>query len=879
MEKRISLANTNKNSQEMMDTTFDDRDQPSTTAGRIDESVEIKQEITHFADNDPVVDASLAGASQLPQRLLTDFHDSRTHSVISFLQRPQLLQDVTWAPGQAQGSVLTTINIPDDLFTSMVSDKLDGFGSFRADTIFRVQVNSQPFQCGRLIMAYIPTPDLLGYRLAELTRSIDRLVALPHVQIDISEQSEVTLRVPYVSPYNAYNLIEGRLRWGRVVLAVYSPLNQVSQPSLKVNIFGYFDNVQLGFPTLGVLASQAINSAQEQVGLNSSADIAKKAEAHGLISGIAGVIDNVVQKGADIVTAYVPAAKKFTDPLAKVADAAFDIINLIPGMRKPDPVTHGSVILTRPMQYFGNVDGLDHSQKLALHAQNRIDIHPSFAGSNLDEMSFDYVKRVPNYISSFSFSSTNNYGDSLWFSLVSPCYRSADYIATNGSRNFTFPTPTSLSYAISSFNLWRGSLVYTFRAVKTEYHSGRLEFSFSPFVSYSSYEDNRTDRSEYVYKVILDLRKQTEISFTVPFVSTTPYKRINSVQDPLATNTLTDTVTNQFATGVLGVRALTPLVLGSTVVPSTIQILVEVKGGPDFEVECPVESDWIPLGNLSTSSDTVASEPVSTAQEQTGFASTGQYDVRSDYLEDKIEIKDITGISSNVNLNSSKAMACIGESFGNYRDLIKRFGWYESGTTFSNDNYVEVRNPLLMRSSVLDISGSGLRITASSGTCPVRTLAQMYAFVRGGFRTKLATRNGVNSSQLVEAVLLPSDTTAMRQQPFTMQPLHYEQEIKNIYEFSWPFYSPAVLTTPYIQQEGSDDIIHQAVFPRIYFQSSHTYSAALAAADDFDMGFYLGAPLAFSWNIENAINRIIYPGDSGAYGFLASPYRNSPTLH
>lgn len=805
--------------------------------------------------------------------MTSDFHDDRTHTVISYLQRPQLIKTIDWAPGSAQGTVLTTINIPDDLMTSMVYDKLDGFSSFKADTIFRVQVNAQPFQCGRLIMAYIPMPDLLSDRLTELTRAMDRIVALPHVQLDISEQSEVTLQVPYVSPYAAYNLVEGQYRWGRVIIAVYSPLNQVSQPNLKINVFGYYENVKLGFPTLGPIALSPAAIAQEQVNLNSELDIQRISESRNFPTKIVGTIDNVVQKASDLIGNVLPVTRSFTNPIAKVTDAVFDIVSMIPGFRKPDKTTHGETILARPTQYFGNVDGVDHSMKLSLNAMNRIDFQPDFAGSKMDEMSFDYVKRIPNYISTFSYSSSNSYGDTLWSTVVTPSYRSADYTTTNGARNFTFPTPTSLSYAISAFSLWRGSLVYTFRAVKTEYHSGRIEFSFSPFVSQDTYNTNKTTRSEYVYKVVLDLRTQTEISFTVPYTSTTPFKRIRSEINPLNATGISNVDTTAFATGVLGVRALTPLVLGSTVVPSTIQILVEVKGGPDFEVECPNRVSWLPIRTIAPAAaglDTVDQSSYSTAQEQSNFASTGQHDIRADYLEDRVPIKDITGNSSNVSLNSEKSMSCIGESFGSYRDLIKRFGW-----TYKNMNpfkHTRVIYPLYAPRLTSDVSGSGLTLSADSGVSPLSHVAQMYAFWRGGFRFKAFIAGLKPGGEMIQTDLLDQADNFTYPQPQALQSLQYEQLQKGLYEFSWPFYCPTFLSTVYRYAVGvPTDLTNPVAYPRFSTLVASPSFYATAAADDFDFGFFLGAPLAWNWEIERLANRL-----DTSYGFVTNSFRYSP---
>lgn len=874
--ERNSPANTNTNTnntnaQRTIDTTFSDRNEASTHAGRINETVEITQEITHFADDNPVIDEKVPQDSNLQPHFINEHHDNRTHSVISFLQRPQLVSSFVWSPGAARGTILQRIRIPDNLFTSMIADKVDGFGTFRADTIFRLQVNSQPFQCGRLVMSYIPVPELLGSRYDECTRAMDRLIALPHVQLDIAEQSEVTLRVPYVSPYSAYNLIEGRYSWGELVLSVYSPLNQVSQPSLRVNVFGNFDNITLGFPTMSTSLLLPSNVAIEQVKLNSVTDVIRKGENNGPRTWAVGAASIVAQKASDALGDWIPATKKFTEPIAKGLDAAYDVLSsFVPGFSKPDTNSNPMPVLARPAQYFSNVDGEDGSQKLSLFHVNEVDMIPDFAGSKIDEMSFDYVKRIPNFISAFNFSNSNTFGDILWTTLVTPTYFSQPYTFTaTGQSGFSTQTPTSLSYALSPFALWRGGLVYTFRAVKTEFHSGRIEFAFSPFTSRADYYDNHTTRSEYVYKIIMDLRKQSEVSFVVPFVSTTNYKQLKSEKDPLtASDDTAETLT--YATGILGVRALTPLVMGSAIVSNTIEFVVEIKGALDFEAECPISSDWIPLTPVSSGSG--VDEQGSTATvvvEQAAFASTGQRDVRSDYLEDKLEIKDITGNNSNHKLDGSKAAACIGEGFGNYRYFIKRFGWYYS---FANQPYTE-RMPLRAPGfSLSPSSGGGTHVSVNRSFNPLIYTSQMYAFFRGGFRYKHHHKNNDYAGQLAQASLGLTFQRTSNSLPLTLQPVNFELKTKGLWEFGLPFYSPTVVNCVY-STVATDELSHFIGSPTFFTDDSPNFLAS-AAADDFDLGFYLGAPLAVNWRVlANASH--LSPSTTNN-GFNSSEFKVAP---
>jgi len=87
-------------------------------------------------------------------------NDGRSHNIISFLERPLMMVTAAWQTNVERGTVLQAFELPWDLlFKDMYKTKVDRFYGFRADCEIRVQVNSQPFQAGRLLLSWIP-----GYR-------------------------------------------------------------------------------------------------------------------------------------------------------------------------------------------------------------------------------------------------------------------------------------------------------------------------------------------------------------------------------------------------------------------------------------------------------------------------------------------------------------------------------------------------------------------------------------------------------------------------------------------------------------------------------------------------------------------------------------------
>ena len=187
--------------------------------------------------------------------------EPRQHTVVDFLKRPEKIASVTWTTSQAALTNLVSLSIPSAILTTMYQTKLQGFGLLRADIVFKLQFNSQPFQAGRLIATYTPVPTYLANRKNQCFKTLQRLTALPSVIIDISKQTETNITIPYVSSFTHYDLTTGGGDWGQFDLWVYSPLNSASTQSINIAVRSYLENVQLGALTQQNLASQGTLSA------------------------------------------------------------------------------------------------------------------------------------------------------------------------------------------------------------------------------------------------------------------------------------------------------------------------------------------------------------------------------------------------------------------------------------------------------------------------------------------------------------------------------------------------------------------------------------------------------------------------------------------
>jgi hypothetical protein len=657
--------------------------------------------------------------------------------------------------------------------------------------------------------------------------------------------------------------------------------------------------------------------------------VAQKSESVGLVDTIgAGV-----QSAYSAVGNAVPFLKPVTDIFGAMSKAGTGIVGKLLGFLgfcKPQLSTSGNTVLVRPTEYFGNANGIDHSHVLALDFMNNVDFYPGLGGTDCDEMSFDFLKKIPQCIAWFDYSKSTATDSTLFETWVSPSYFAPGYLSIRGRPTPNVETandyivmnelqPTVLNYISSSFMYWTGSLVYTFRFVKTDYHSGRVEISFHPMTNTTS-----IDRKDYVYKVVVDLRENTEVSVSVPYISPTAWKQLKA-QDPLSRTAKWADYGPQ-CTGKLMVRAVTPLICNQ-IVADSIECLVEVRAGDDYKVQGPCRSGYFPF--VPRKDNTVkqaarAGVPVRVdrhrersrqryAVQQSGpFALAGTSETRTSAIEGLIP-ESITRASADIHRVDTSGV-CAGEEFSNLREIIKRFCFVEkipatqtiydgtgSGTVmpyFDTTKNIISRTPAYyLRSPYLTCSN--YRATGQGGVAnlfgfnqfalqknvaPMSWASALYAFYRGGIRYKvyvppaLPTETVPNPGQtsIVSARLIDLDDAPdydgwdeISQLPVNrrlcsyMAPAAYELlQHKGFGEFQTPFYSPVILSSAWDEQQVTPfDQSSQAIdFAFSQERKNIDVCIAVAAADDLTFHGFLGVPPVIGLGRINAY----YPPPPGS---------------
>ncbi len=613
-------------------------------------------------------------------------------SISSFLAKPVPINTGFLTPANLAGSLLFKFNVASTMLAQPIwADKLRGFMNVRGTARVRLQVNANPFQAGRLLLAYIPqyvdSPDSFSTHLTSLTP----ISQLPHVEMSLQD-AESELIIPYIAPTTHYNLLTGFYDWGTVFCYIYSPLaTGTGANQAAYTTWLSFDDFEFEVR----IVPQSSFSVKTK-----KKNIIKKYR----VNAIKSNLDSEINEGAGPISSVLSsvssiAAGLYSIPmLAPIAGPACWATNLASGVAsafgwsKPVFDTPPTRVVQTTHAYNANINEPDLVNNLGLIADNKVSIMPDVNLSGVDEMALDFVKRQKAYFTRVVWNTTTLPGPLYSFPVVPAFFANQNgntlYGTTEVIKSVDY---TPIAFLSSLYQYWRGSVEVTIKVVKTEYHTGRLILAFSPQLAQTSITNSQ---SNYVHREIIDLRDGYEFVVKVPYCYNSMYMD-------------TDQSLNDIYT-MLQVNVLNELVAPDTCAQS-VELLIEVRGGTDMEFQLP---------RVFNSTPSLIITPQSGGDQ-------------SDLVLDN----DIGG-STIHDPSRMAAQLCIGESSTSLLQLIKRYSRmrFFSGSLAANNTI-----------GIFPYYYGGMKATgvALSGTAGFLTgdrlgaIASCYAHSRGAIRYRV----------------------------------------------------------------------------------------------------------------------------------------------
>lgn len=633
---------------------------------------------TNFTNTGDTVISDVVQFTPLDTALLSNAETSTEQTIHDFLMKPYRFATGSLASTD-NSSTFVSYKLPEDVTDLPIyANKLSGFLGMRADIVVRFQVNANKFQQGRYILCFAPSVGSGTSTLAAITgmrwANLTTITQLPHVEIDLSLESEAILKIPYVAitSHLAINpatpTSNGVLGYLRIF--PYSPLVSVAgSTTASYDLYVNFENISLAapcVPQMSKFVSKRNNITTEQQNHNV-----------GPVQGTAQKISKV----ANLIGDKVPALSFLAQPVSWASDLMAGVASVF-GWSKPINLGPAERLAITTNAYAGNCDAIDNSMPLSLFAQNQIEVLPGFAGNDIDEMSIDFLKSIPAYYKTITWTTSNVAGDILMTESLTPITFITSF--TSGVKTALCHTPVAMLGQL--FGYYRGGLRFTFKIVKTEFHSGRIAVTFNPLAPYQANASVSATDAPYVHREILDIREGNSFDFIVPYVSLTPYK--NRIEPY----------------GNITMSVINPLIAPATV-SSSIKFLVEVAGAPDLEFAFPnTDFEFFP---------TVVYNPQSSK-----FIPKADKNSLTSAIMGKSELKHDNFISSR---------ACVGEKIVSMLSYMKRLSYIGTSTSAAITLNPQTINVAYTTAGTWN---------ASSSSDMVSLVSSFFALSRGSMRYK-----------------------------------------------------------------------------------------------------------------------------------------------
>lgn len=457
----------------------------------------------------------------------------------------------------------------------------------------KIIVTGSSFHYGKMLVDYLPCHvfdqfDPLhypSYRLQNLISFSQR----PNLLIDAAGSTGGTMVLPYFHPAN--NLSIPAAEWqtmGVMSMNSFSPLKHANGSTEKVDISVviWATDVHLSGPTstnpLGMVP---------QVG-----------EYSGPVSHTAAIVEYMSGK-----LTKAPVIGKWAMATHTLAGHVGSLARFF-GFSRPIVAEQPSTTLQRRYPNLVNTNVHDTAIKLSLDIKQENTVDSRVLGlAGEDELTIASIAQRPSFIDSFLWPVTASTDSLLWTTYVNPAmWKRGNFPIVDPVNSAFFPT--AICFASLPFHYWRGTIKFRFMIIGTAYHKGRLMIRHDPrlFVS-DEFNTNST--------LIVDIEETKDFTIDVGWTHSLPFLEFPDINTTPVQNGTTRLPGNAWSNGILEVAVLNSITSPNSVVNNDMTVLVYVSAGEDYEVLGPDETNfrnltYTPQGATDVILDTTENDPL-----------------------------------------------------------------------------------------------------------------------------------------------------------------------------------------------------------------------------------------------------------------------------
>ena len=488
----------------------------------------ISQQLTTFAD-----DANLGSDDQFNKVPIPNPYPTET--IKEWLCRPYPIRHVKWTQNVGVGDLLTSAVFPQDLFAiQQLWDKVSNFHYFRGNVKISIRMNGTKTHYGKIIAMWSPYPRF-DPEYFDRTSNVYAVSGFPHIIVSPTENEVNELTIPFISPLN-YSYLDPssytggsyqKENFGGLYVYVLNTLQNMTGANTAVSftVFANFEDVELAgytvlknpkpnsspLPNVTKTVSPVANSLRAQAKRLRLPTPTKEAQAKSSKGIVGSTLEQVGNVAAKLTS--IPILNSVASVVSPIAYSLGTIANLF-GWTKPDTL---EAIKPCVIRYIDSAQthGLDTATKLALLPDNSVGSGIGYMGAS-PRMDFDSICATPMLIGIYLWDTSVAEGENLFQYPVSPSVVFSEFV-DGRLRSY----PTYLSHIARAFKYWRGDLRYYIQITSSAFHSGRLRVWYEP--NDTTNPNNVIDGGNVVSKV-LDIQTETDMSFTVPYLSNTLYR-------------------------------------------------------------------------------------------------------------------------------------------------------------------------------------------------------------------------------------------------------------------------------------------------------------------------------------------------------------------
>lgn len=603
-------------------------------------------------------------------------------SITSYLEKPKLIQTVSWTTSQLVSAELYSFEIGNVLEANDIwMDKIKGHLNIRGKAVVTLMVNGTPYHSGMLSLRYFPCFNRLPAESYIHRRSLISKSQLPGTYMLVNK-NKVAIKIPYIAPTAFKDLYDPHnYDWGKVFLDVVAPLKAGTgaDTTVQIQVWLHFEDFEAVAPTVpqGIMPQGDTGGKRKIKKLNVSEREKKP-------------ISAALGHAASAATALggIPILSSIAGPTSWFLNAASNAASAF-GWSKPTDTT-SLVRTTENVHYYAvNSNGIDQSQPFGVLADNKVSLLPGIGGRDVDEMSIDFIKKQWAFYTSFEWDPTQAIGTQLFNINLLPYYFKEDIAGTTLT---DMKAMSPVAFLSGLFDLYRGSIKLRFTFVATQFHSGSVEARYIPGTAAST---TTTANAQYIHREVLDIQKGNQFCLEMPYAQAVNYLYRGDKYGVFTLN-----VVNQL-------RA-------PNSAPGSVTVVVEVAGCDDLEFAIP---------------SNFGGEVVASTGE---LLPQGQVDDE----DDDIVCGPIAG--SKVMLdNNYSSLYCIGEKVMSLLQLLKMnsrltvTSAYVPSTTYMMDPSAISFCTDLATPGIPSMHGDWLSL-----------IANCYAFRRGGYRVRVCSGAG-----------------------------------------------------------------------------------------------------------------------------------------